>query len=143
VRTFLPLWPILLAVVTSMLLIDIAWRRLNVTDWVRRTAPRPLASSTGTGNVMGAFRSVKSGHRDVQQQREALRTRIETRVMEVAGEPSGTATLTPPPDAGTSASDTTTTSGPKPKPGTSEGYANRLMVAKKRAAQQIEERKEQ
>jgi len=39
VRTFWPLWQMLLVIVTGSLFADIAWRRLNVADWFRRRAP--------------------------------------------------------------------------------------------------------
>jgi len=124
-------------VVTSVLLVDIAWRRLNVADWFRRRAPAGLAVVTGTDASLGAFRAVKSGRRDVDSQRKSLRERVETLA---AAQP---ASETPPPVAGmgfptvegTTPPAAPTTAATEAPAG--ENYANRLMSAKKRAKEQI------
>src|SRR6185369_5320648 len=62
VHTFWPLWQVMLILVTSILFLDIAWRRLNVADWVRPKS-KGLAVATKTDASLGAFRTVKSGRR--------------------------------------------------------------------------------
>ncbi len=59
VTTFWPLWKILLGIVTGVLLADIAWRRLNLADWFRRTARVPVLARTEAS--LDAFRTVKTG----------------------------------------------------------------------------------
>jgi len=143
VRTFWPLWQLLLVFVASALFLDIAWRRLNIADWFRRTTSTAYPTSAIAGQSLGAFRSIKSGRSDVQKQRETLRQRIETRAQTAPPiPPTATAVLT---DSANSAaptstpSDATNPTATPPQPPAAEGYANRLMVAKKRAAQQIKD----
>jgi hypothetical protein len=135
VRTFWPLWEMLMVAVTCALLGDVAWRRLNVADWFRprRAAGLPVvAAATAGAGSLGAFRSVKSSRREVDTQRKGLRERAEPATpnapsleqfvpRETLGSP--TAAAVAPPAA--------------------EGYTNRLMGAKKRAAEQIREQSDQ
>jgi uncharacterized membrane protein len=131
VRTFWPLWGTLMIAVTCGLLADVAWRRLNVADWFRprRTAGMPVVVAAGAGSL-GAFRSVKSSRRDVDTQRTTLRERVEPAVPSTPStERFAPAETTPSPTATAVA----------PPAAAAEGYTNRLMGAKKRAADQIRE----
>jgi uncharacterized membrane protein/Mg-chelatase subunit ChlD len=136
VRSFWPLWETLLVIITSALLLDVAWRRLNVAEYFQRRRPMgmPVLQGAGGGAAMGAWRTIRSGRREVETQREGLRERVDA-LASTAPEDAGNV-----PGAATAAAVTNT---PKPaataKPGVSEGYANRLMSAKKRAADQIRE----
>jgi hypothetical protein len=134
VRSFWPLWEVLLVIITSALLADVAWRRLNVTDWVRRRRPAgmPVLQGAPTGAAMGAWRNIRTTRQEVETQRETLRERVDALAAQTpvaVGEAS-----TP---AGSQSA--TIESSPAAKPGISEGYSNRLMSAKKRAAEQIRE----
>ena len=140
VHTFWPLWQMLLVVVTGGLFADIAWRRLNVADWFRRRAGfgMPVVMRhQGADSSLGAFKTVKTGRREVDTQRTSLRERVEAAA-------AATEEATPPPIAGTALGQPPA-SNPDNAPATttptetSEGYANRLMGAKKRAKDQIRE----
>jgi uncharacterized membrane protein len=136
VRTFWPLWQTLLVVIASGLLADVAWRRLNVLDWLRPRRPvgMPVLQTPGQAAAVGAWRSVKTGRREVETQRETLREKVEARASAMPAMPeqqpaaqTGTAVIDPP------------TPTKRPQPGVSEGYSNRLLDAKRRAAEQIRE----
>jgi uncharacterized membrane protein len=136
VHTFWPLWQVLLVCVTGSLVADVAWRRLNVADWFRRRAPAGLPVVTRSDASLGAFKAVKSGRRDVDSQRKSLRARVEAAAAAAPadGPPpvvGGTTLVAPEPAEPPKA-------GPKDGDG-GEGYANRLMGAKRRAKEQIRE----
>ncbi len=138
VWTFWPLWQILLVLVTSLFFFDVAWRRLNVADWFRRYAPAPVVQRTDAG--LAALRSVKSGRRDVDTQRTNLRQRVEAAATsrpadEPAGAPGAAAATGFPVEP--AAAPESKAAPPASEAG--EGYANRLMSAKRRAKDQIRE----
>ncbi|HEX5105546.1 MAG TPA: hypothetical protein VFV87_17125, partial [Pirellulaceae bacterium] len=137
VKTFWPLWQLLLLLVTSALFFDIAWRRLNLSDWYR-PASTPVAAVTRTDATVGAMKTVKSGRRDVDTQRKTMRERVEA--LAATSAPASD----PPAPLQNNTSDvsgpmtaTKREAAPAPQPG--EGYANRLMSAKRRAKEQIRE----
>jgi uncharacterized membrane protein len=134
VRTFWPLWEMLMVGVACTLVGDVAWRRLNIADWFRprRTAGMPVVVAAAGPGSLGAFRSVKSSRRDVDSQRTGLRERTVPAVPSIP-----TAERFAPSEPIPSASTTEVVS-PSPPPA-GEGYTNRLMGAKKRAADQIRE----
>ncbi|HVX86535.1 MAG TPA: VWA domain-containing protein [Phycisphaerae bacterium] len=134
VRTFWPLWETLLVLIASGLLADVAWRRLNLIDWLRprRPAGIPVLQTPSQAATVGAWRSVKTARRDVETQRETLREKVEARA---AAMPASTDHQ----PSGATAIAEATTPAKSPKPGVSEGYANRLLDAKRRAADQIRE----
>jgi uncharacterized membrane protein len=129
VRTFWPLWETLMVAVACALLGDVAWRRLNVADWFRprHRSGMPVILASGTGTV-GAFKNIKSSRRDVEHQRTTLRDRAEP------------AASTPSTERFAPHETKSTSTAVAPSPTTPpEGYTNRLMGAKKRAADQIRE----
>jgi uncharacterized membrane protein/Mg-chelatase subunit ChlD len=133
VRSFWPLWETLLVIIASSLLLDVAWRRLNLADWFTRRRPvgMPVLQGAAATGTVGAWRNIRSTRRDVESQSESLRERVDALA--------ATATTTveaPPPPASPGG---TARPAPTHKPGVSEGYSNRLMSAKKRAAEQIRE----
>lgn len=136
VWTFWPLWQVLLVVMTSLFFIDVAWRRLNFGDWLKRYAPAPVVQRTDAG--LAALRNIKSGRHDVDAQRTTLRERVDAAAakpvenagVSTAAESAPLDSSSTPAAAGTSAA--------KPAE-TGEGYANRLMSAKRRAKDQIRE----
>jgi len=132
VKTYWPLWLPLLLVVAIGLVLDIAWRRLNVADWFRRGRPAPLPS---TAAALGAFKTVRESRRDVATQTQSMRDRIEAAAVSA---PDALPTFT---DAGGAGSSTVVTERPEAAP-PGEAYSNRLMSAKKRAAEQIKEKNE-
>ncbi len=139
VRTFWPLWQVLLVIVTALLFVDIAWRRLNIADWFRAHSPAPVIVRTDAS--LGAFRAIKSGRRAVDSQRQSLRQRVETLA---AAQPAA-----PPPPAGTPAmgfpvveTPPATTQEPAATPA-GENYAHRLLTAKRRAKEQIREQEKE
>lgn len=140
VRTFWPLWETLLIVVSCGLLGDVAWRRLNVADWFRarhHASGLPvIAQSVAAqkGGSLGAFRSVKSTRRDVETQRESLRDRVESLAKSA---PAQTTPITLPNEP--AAPSTLGAATPAKEEPAAGGYTNRLMSAKKRAADQIRE----
>jgi uncharacterized membrane protein len=145
VRTFWPLWQMLLVVACGWFFVDIAWRRLNVADWFRRESRGPVVQRTDA--TVGALRSIKSGRREVDSQRQTLRDRVDTKA---ADQPAITraATAESAPDAppaGLPTSDAGTPNKPAaPADATQgEGYTNRLLTAKRRAKEVIREKQEE
>jgi uncharacterized membrane protein len=138
VRTFWPLWQALLVAMTGLLLADVAWRRLNMADWFRRKTPAGMPVITRGEAALGALKVVKSGRREVDTQRKTMRDRVEAAAAAQSpdgGEHAqvlGGTMLTQLP-----AIETPAVEAPREAPG--EGYANRLMNAKKRAKDQIRE----
>ncbi|HUO09746.1 MAG TPA: FixH family protein [Phycisphaerae bacterium] len=138
VRTFWPLWETLLILVASGLVADVAWRRLNVADWFRarhHVSGMPVIAQSvaaAKGGSLGAFRSIKSSRRDVDTQRESLRDRVEALAKAA---PSQTTPIILPDEPTAPASKTESSAKEEP----AAGYTNRLMSAKKRAADQIRE----
>jgi uncharacterized membrane protein len=141
VHTFWPLWQMLLVVVTGSLFADVAWRRLNVADWFRRRSPAGMPVITRGDASVGAFKAVKSGRRDVDSQRTTLRERVEALAAaeHAATGPKVGGVGTVDPVTGVDASTTPPASTATPATEAGEGYANRLMGAKKRAKEQIRE----
>jgi uncharacterized membrane protein len=141
VRTFWPLWQLLLVIVTASLFLDIAWRRLNIVDWFRRFSPVPLIQRTDAS--LGALRTIKTGRREVDSQRTSMRERVESLA---AAKSSPETPSASPGIPGASPGQTTPPSPASPQPaapaGTTEGYANRLLTAKRRATEQIREQSE-
>ena len=98
----------------------------------------PLLARTEAS--LDAFKTVKSGRREVDSQQQSLRQRVAARAQSGA---SATATLpldvaeqnTPPTEAAESPVQSEQGSSPAP----AENYADRLMNAKKRAKEQIKE----
>ena len=135
VRTFWPLWQLLLVIVTGVLLADIAWRRLNVADWFRR-ASAGLPVLIRTDASLGALRAIKSGRQEVDSQRQTMRQRVETiaATRPIDDEPSALTTATPAQTA-TLPEEPHTAQEPAP----TGNYADRLLSAKKRAKDQIRE----
>jgi len=92
-----------------------------------------------------AFKAVKSGRREVETQRKSLRERVAA-----AAENAPTTTLPPIPGTTPPAATSGTPAVDQPAIRTktpvdtapTEGYANRLMKAKKRAKEQIDEQSE-
>jgi uncharacterized membrane protein len=142
VSTFWPLWQMLLVIVTGGLFADVAWRRLNVADWFRRRSPAGMPVVTRGDAAVGALKAVKTGRREVDTQRKTLRDRVEALAAaeNVAAAPKvgGVATVDPP--VGVDASTPPTHSAPAATADSGEGYANRLMSAKKRAKDQIRDK---
>ena len=140
VRTFWPLWETLLVIVSCGLLSDVAWRRLNIADWFRarhHVSGLPvIAQSVAAqkGGSLGAFRSIKSSRKDVETQRESLRDRVESLAKAA---PTQTTPITLPDEPAAGPSTPTPTATKEELAGA--GYTNRLMSAKKRAADQIRE----
>jgi hypothetical protein len=139
VRTFWPLWQVLLICVTGALFFDIAWRRLNVADWFRRESTGPVAQRTDAS--LGALRAIRSGRRDVDSQRSSMRQRVETRA---AAQPAELPPLPEVPATGSTGGESAPASASEPAvaPKAGEGYANRLLSAKRRAKEQIREQAE-
>ena len=137
VKTFWPLWQVLMIVTAAGLFLDIAWRRLNLADWFSSLRPTPFPV-VARGDTLGAYRNIKSDTREVAEQRDSLRERIETRA---SGRADRQESLGGGAVATLERSDTETSSSApsSTKPVSSENYTNRLMGAKKRAAQQIQE----
>lgn len=138
VVSYLPLLQWLLIFSAYGLLVDIAARRLNWADLLRRPAPRPIMTTANSGSAMGAFKAIKSGTQQVQTQREALRARLDTVV------PAAVATQSNDPIDFTPAAQkpAVTQDQPAPTPEEAGSYANRLLSAKRRAAEQIKEKNE-
>jgi uncharacterized membrane protein len=141
VRTFWPLWQLLLIIVTATLFFDIAWRRLNIADWFRGLSPHPIVQRTDAS--LGALRNIKSGRREVDAQHSTMRQRVESRA---AAKPAPAPSADPSTaNAGIpgafpvqpAASSPPTPSQPTRTATSSEGYANRLLTAKRRAKEQI------
>jgi len=136
VQTFWPLWQTLLIFLAAGLLLDVAWRRLNIADWFRRTSFRGMPVLAGRGEHLQAYRTIKAGRKEVQTQRETLRERVASLEQVVASAAKGGGHPAVPRTAESAKKPTETA----PPPEKVEGYANRLMVAKKRAAEQMRER---
>ncbi len=138
VKTFWPLWQMLLVVVTSALFFDIAWRRLNLADWIK-PASKGMPTVTRTDASVGALKQVKSGRRDVDSQRKSMRERVAVLAQNQPAAPLPTAA---PGDRMASRAEAEPES-PKPTAGvpqeSAENYANRLMKAKNRAKDQMRE----
>jgi Ca-activated chloride channel homolog len=140
VRTFWPLWQVLLLVVTGALVGDIAWRRLNVADWFRPRSVGKAVASKADASV-GALKSVKAGRREVETQRTSMRERVESRVAEQRSQGSAV----PPPLPGKGAFPVEAGGAQNEKKveaPAGENYASRLLSAKKRAKEQIREHEE-
>jgi len=139
VAAHIDLWEFLLLFAAGGLLCDIAWRRLNVSDWVRA---RPETRLAPTGSSLGAFKVVKTGTREVESQRQALKQRAATDA-QVSEAPNQSAPEPTPLAggelAGLEAPSTGATPAPTTEPATEGGYTNRLLSAKRRAAEQIKE----
>ncbi len=133
VRTFWPLWDSLLVAVTAALLADVAWRRLNIADWFRprRSATLPVIAQSAGGNL-SAFHNVKNSRRDVDTQRKGLRDRLEK--VPTTTTPSS---IPQSPEVAPAPSERMPSTSAEPAP--ADGYTNRLMGAKQRAANQIRE----
>jgi uncharacterized membrane protein/Mg-chelatase subunit ChlD len=139
VRSFWPMWQWLLIFLAAGLLLDVAWRRLNIADWFRRRASQgmPVLVGAGAGASVGALKSIKAARKDVDSQRGTLREKVEK-----------LAHAAPPvvvrnDAAAGAATEVARTVAHKESPTEAgEGYANRLMGAKKRAAEQIREQSE-
>lgn len=128
VKSLWVLWEILLLGAVSLLLLDIAWRRLNVADWFR---PRShgVPATARRGDTVGAFKQVKTGRAQVAAVvHTTLRQRIESAAAQASTE-APTAAAAPP-----------ATSKPEAPPQEEAGYTNALMRAKRRAADQIKDR---
>ena len=137
VRTFWPLWQVLLICVTAALFLDIAWRRLNVADWFRRESTGPAVQRTDAS--LGALRAIKSGRRDVDSQRSSMRKRVEA---VATAQPAGPPLPHPLPVADSPVGASGAAAEPAPAPQAGEGYAHRLLSAKRRAKEQIREQAE-
>ena len=113
------------------LLLDVAWRRLNMADWFRRVSFQGMPVLAGSGENLRAYQSIKAGRKEVQTQRETLRERVANleQTMPLVSHPAV-------PQTEVAAKKPTETATPQEK---AEGYANRLMGAKKRAAEQMKE----
>ncbi|MCL2640389.1 MAG: VWA domain-containing protein [Phycisphaerales bacterium] len=128
VRTLWPLWQALLIFLTIGLLLDVAWRRLNIADWFRQASFGGKPVLAGSGENLRAYQTIKAGRKEVQTQRETLRERVES--LEKT-----TPAVSHPVILRAEKTEKPTAT-PQEKV---EGYANRLMGAKKRAAEQIKE----
>ncbi|HEY4330149.1 MAG TPA: glutamine amidotransferase, partial [Phycisphaerae bacterium] len=130
VHTFWPLWQMLLMLVTSLLFVDIAWRRLNVADWFRPRNRAPEVVRTDAG--LGALRSIRTGRQEVDSQHKSMRDRVEARA---AAEPTVAVQVV---TQDLAAEQTGFSAGEPKNEGAAkdaappENYANRLMSAKKR-----------
>lgn len=140
VRSYWPLWQGLLVFLAVGLLMDVAWRRLNLAELFRRRASAGMPVIVGAGAKGGsvsAFKNVKAARKDVESQRGSLRERVE----ELAAKPEvvvrGTSAVPPVVSSGAARKEAEPMEGKK-----EEGYAGRLMGAKKRAADQIREQSE-
>lgn len=134
VQTYWPLWGPLLVLAVIGLLLDVTWRRLNVADWFRKGKPR-LEHVPGSGVTLGAFRAIKSGRREVAKQTQTLRERVESAVSVAAPVAGASGSSLPeepsvPIPQAAGAKDVKTPEG---------GYSNRLLGAKRRAAEQIKD----
>jgi uncharacterized membrane protein len=142
VRTFWPLWQLLMIAAAGGLFLDVAWRRLNVADWFRRDTRAPVVQRTDAS--LGALRSVKSGRRELDSQRHTMRERVESR----AAEQPPVVGPTPPPLPGAPVlpAEAQAAAESKTPPAASDGgagYANRLLSAKRRAKDAIREKEEE
>jgi len=138
VRTFWPLWQVLLICVTGTLFFDIAWRRLNVADWFRRGSAGPVAQRTDAS--LGALRAIRSGRRAVDSQRSSMRERVESLA---AAQPAGPSPPPTMPVAGPMGGESAPAAEPAAAPQAGAGYAHRLLSAKRRAKEQIREQTEE
>lgn len=134
VKSFFPLWGALLLFAAIALIVDVAWRRLNISDWFRREL-RPLPAM-GSGAALGALKTIRTGKREVQAQRQTLKQRIEAQV-EAAPSAPAAGPAGPAPAAAPAAARPAPSAEPQPA---GEGYAGRLMSAKRRAADQIRDK---
>ncbi len=137
VEAHIDMWEFLLLFAAASLLIDIAWRRLNVNDWFLH---RPDVRLAPTGDSLGAFKSVKTGSRELETHRQALKDRATAAVQAKQEAPAELVIpyRTPSVSAGPAVNEPT--SAPStPQPTEAAGYSNRLLSAKRRAAEQIKE----
>lgn len=130
VTTFWPLWDILIIIALGGLLLDVAWRRLNILDWF--VQQRGAVSLAGAGQALGALKVIRSGRSQVEQQRETLRQRVETPPVET--KPSA-----PSPQADAAVAVMEPEAPPAPAASESQpgDYRGKLLAAKRRAEQQI------
>ncbi len=141
VRTYWPVWEWLLIFAAGTLLVDVAWRRLNWADWFRRR-PGEIVRA-GAGEALGVLKTIRAGREGVEQQRSDLRQRLAAAeaARTPAGPPlagiAGGGVATAPPAA---REDGAAASAGQAAAPAGEGYTNRLMGAKRRAADALKER---
>ncbi len=131
VTTFWPLWDILIVAALCGLLIDVAWRRLNILDWFSRKGGPVVVA--GAGQALGALKVIRTGRAQVEQQHETLRKRQEPAIEH----DEKSAVSSPQADAAVAVLEPEKTAAPatsEPEPG---DYRGKLLAAKKRAAEQI------
>ncbi len=137
VEAHIDLWEYLMMFAAATLLLDIAWRRLNFGDWVRTRPERRLAP---TGDSLGAFKVVKSGTRQLESHRQALKVRAAETMTASAAAPPEPSRIAGAELAGLKAeSPAPSPAQPVAESATGGGYSKRLMSAKRRAAEQIKE----
>jgi hypothetical protein len=129
VRTQWPLWNVLMVIAGVALVLDVAWRRLNLADYFRRL-PMPSPGMGTSGAALGAFRAIHKGRADVDLARQSMRERVVAG--DVGGDVAGSGAATDGPVILDMA-------GKRVDHAPTVAYASRLMGAKKRAGEAIKE----
>ena len=144
VNTYWPAWEWLLIFAAAALLMDVSWRRLNMADWFQRQPTQIV--KMGAGQALGALKSIRAGREGVEQQRSDLRQRLAVAEARLGADMPPTAGIAgsgveaPPPvplEAG-AAQGAAATKGET----ATEGYTNRLLGAKRRAAEVVKEKED-
>lgn len=128
VQTFKDMFQWLLIISASGLLLDVAWRRLNPKDWFQ--SPRRVVTATVAGQAVAVLQQIKAGRGSVEAQRDNLRQRVPARPTPPP------ASVTPVITSSPSVEPPATPAAPA-TPASTSSYGDRLMHAKKRAADQI------
>ena len=131
----LPLWERLILLTAAGLVLDVAWRRLKITDWWTPRRPTPVLAGAGT-TALQALQTIRNGGFAEQQQGAGLRKPQR-------------ASAPPPPLADTvkeAPSVSHPEAAPPPKPPTtpaeSGSLTSRLFSAKQRAAEEVRKKEE-
>jgi uncharacterized membrane protein len=145
VRSYWPLWTLLMVLCGSSLLADIAWRRLNIADYFRpksKGTPAPMRRA-GAGETVSAFKNIKSERQQVAAVEQAAHAK--KRAVPPPVDPILPVTSSQPAPIQSQTSFTgegEVKKTDKSSPPSEGGYTSALQRAKRRAAEQIKDRED-